>query len=92
MADVNRYVGQVRSEIEQFLNAFEALEGSIKQYAKTKTGGADYIAKHFNNAQGENRPDLDITADQFILAISSLQALQAFMEEGHAKNLYKAKP
>jgi len=90
MADVNRYVGQVRGEIEQFLNAFEALEGSIKQYAKT--GGADYIAKHFNNAQGENRPDLDITADQFILAISSLQTLQAFLGEGHATNLYKAKP
>jgi hypothetical protein len=90
VADANRYVAQTRGKIEALLNALEDLEGAMAQY--NAIGGGDFIKKHFFDEQGQDRADLDITASEFMDAVSSIQAIQGLMDAGHATNLYRAKP
>lgn len=90
MADANRYVAQTRGKIEALLNALEDLQGAMAQY--DAIGGGDFIKRHFYGDDGQNRADLDITAEEFMDAINSVDAIQALMNAGHATNLYRAKP
>jgi len=86
MAQPSSYLGRLRSELRELLDAWEVVKARLDEH--DALGGAAFLAPFFLDADGNPRKDLDVTAADVDAAVTVLKAVHAAVTQ-HGPSLYK---
>lgn len=88
MASASSFVGEIRAFARAVTNVTDS--GTAIKAKWDALGGTASIAAHFLDSEGNPRTDIDITQDEIVAVITTINNLDAFMGAGNGTNLYKA--
>lgn len=86
MAQPSSYIGRLRTELRELLDAWEQVKARLDEH--DALGGAAFLAPYFLDAQGQPRTDLDVAAADVDAAVAVLKAVHAAVTQ-HGPSLYK---
>jgi len=100
MSQPASHIRETREAIGDLTGSFEKVVAKLGEYAAL--GGADAVRAFWQDANPDGTPkvdedgnpvfrNLDITHQQYVDALASIQAFRDLANAGHATNLYKVK-